>query len=28
MADPGDAISFPYQGIEMASMSMRCVRFG
>lgn len=23
-----DAVSFPYAGIEMASMSMRCVRFG
>ncbi len=28
MAAPDDAIAFPYQGIEMASMSMRCIRFG
>ena len=28
MASPDDGITFPYVGIEMASMSMRCVRFG
>ena len=28
MRGDDDAISFPYRGIEMASMSMRCVRFG
>ena len=28
MATPDDEITFPYVGIEMASMSMRCVRFG
>jgi 4,5-DOPA dioxygenase extradiol len=28
MATPGDPVTFPYEGIEMASMSMRCVRFG
>jgi 4,5-DOPA dioxygenase extradiol len=26
--DDGEEITFPYVGIEMASMSMRCVRFG
>jgi 4,5-DOPA dioxygenase extradiol len=28
MADDNDAASFTHTGIEMASMSMRCVRFG
>jgi 4,5-DOPA dioxygenase extradiol len=28
MAATDDRITFPYTGIEMASMSMRCVRFG
>lgn len=28
MRTADDALSFPYVGIEMASMSMRCVRFG
>jgi 4,5-DOPA dioxygenase extradiol len=28
MASPGEGVMFPYTGIEMASMSMRCVRFG
>ena len=28
MATPEDEVTFPYVGIEMASMSMRCVRFG
>ena len=28
MAAPGDEVTFPYEGIEMASMSMRCMRFG
>ena len=28
MATPDDKVTFPYTGIEMASMSMRCVRFG
>jgi 4,5-DOPA dioxygenase extradiol len=28
MRTASDEISFPYTGIEMASMSMRCVRFG
>lgn len=28
MADDKDAISFPFEGIDMGSMSMRCVRFG
>ena len=28
MASPGERVTFPYTGIEMASMSMRCVRFG
>jgi 4,5-DOPA dioxygenase extradiol len=28
MATAEDGITFPYEGIEMASMSMRCVRFG
>jgi 4,5-DOPA dioxygenase extradiol len=28
MATPDDEVTFPYVGIEMASMSMRCVRFG
>ncbi len=28
MATDDDRVSFPYTGIEMASMSMRCVRFG
>jgi len=27
MAGPEDEVTFPYTGIEMASMSMRCVRF-
>ena len=28
MSDAGDEVGFPYTGIELASMSMRCVRFG
>ena len=28
MATAAEAVTFPYEGIEMASMSMRCVRFG
>jgi 4,5-DOPA dioxygenase extradiol len=28
MRTPDDKVTFPYTGIEMASMSMRCVRFG
>jgi 4,5-DOPA dioxygenase extradiol len=28
MADESDEVTFPYTGIDMASMSMRCVRFG
>jgi len=28
MADETDHVDFPYTGIDMASMSMRCVRFG
>ena len=28
MSDAGDEVGFPYAGIELASMSMRCVRFG
>jgi 4,5-DOPA dioxygenase extradiol len=28
MAAPDDEVTFPYTGIELASMSMRCVRFG
>ena len=28
MAGERDEVTFPYEGIEMASMSMRCVRFG
>jgi 4,5-DOPA dioxygenase extradiol len=28
MASAGEEVTFPYAGIEMASMSMRCVRFG
>lgn len=28
MATSEDEVTFPYAGIEMASMSMRCVRFG
>ncbi len=28
MATAEDEVTFPYVGIEMASMSMRCVRFG
>jgi 4,5-DOPA dioxygenase extradiol len=28
MAGEGDEVTFPYECIEMASMSMRCVRFG
>ena len=28
MSDASDDVSFPFAGIEMASMSMRCVRFG
>ena len=28
MADEIDPVSFPHTGIDMASMSMRCVRFG
>jgi 4,5-DOPA dioxygenase extradiol len=28
MAVAGDSVTFPYEGIEMASMSMRCARFG
>jgi 4,5-DOPA dioxygenase extradiol len=28
MRTPEDRVSFPYTAIEMASMSMRCVRFG
>jgi len=28
MADDGDVVSFPHTGIDMASMSMRCIRFG
>ncbi len=28
MREPGDEVSFPHTGIDMASMSMRCVRFG
>ena len=28
MSDEGEAVSFPHVGIDMASMSMRCVRFG
>jgi 4,5-DOPA dioxygenase extradiol len=28
MASTADSVVFPYEGIEMASMSMRCVRFG
>ena len=28
MRDGNDEVTFPYTGIEMASMSMRCVRFG
>jgi 4,5-DOPA dioxygenase extradiol len=28
MSDAGDEVDFPYTGIELASMSMRCVRFG
>lgn len=28
MSSEHDAVTFPYEGIEMASMSMRCVRFG
>lgn len=28
MSDPDDEITFPHTGIDMASMSMRCVRFG
>ena len=28
MCSPDDEISFPYTGLEMATMSMRCVRFG
>jgi 4,5-DOPA dioxygenase extradiol len=28
IADESDAVSFPHSGIDMASMSMRCVRFG
>ncbi len=28
MATPADEVTFPYVGMEMASMSMRCVRFG
>lgn len=28
MGTPEDKVTFPYEGIEMASMSMRCVRFG
>lgn len=28
MRDPDDEVTFPHVGIEMGSMSMRCVRFG
>ena len=28
MRADGDAVTFPHTGIDMASMSMRCVRFG
>jgi 4,5-DOPA dioxygenase extradiol len=28
MRTDSDSVSFPYEGIELASMSMRCVRFG
>ena len=28
MVEPEHEVTFPYTGIEMASMSMRCVRFG
>lgn len=28
MCESADRVSFPYAGIDMASMSMRCVRFG
>ena len=28
MSDERDALSFPHSGVEMGSMSMRCVRFG
>ncbi len=28
MRDAADGVTFPYEGIDMASMSMRCVRFG
>ena len=28
MRADGDSVTFPYTGIDMASMSMRCVRFG
>ena len=28
MATAADPVTFPYVGIDMASMSMRCVRFG
>ncbi len=28
MVAEGDTVTFPYAGIDMASMSMRCVRFG
>jgi len=28
MADPGESVTFPYTGIDMATMSMRCVRWG
>jgi 4,5-DOPA dioxygenase extradiol len=28
MRSSDDAVTFPYEGIDMASMSMRCVRFG
>jgi 4,5-DOPA dioxygenase extradiol len=28
MASADDEVTFPYVGIDSASMSMRCVRFG
>lgn len=28
MSEPGERVTFPHAGIDMASMSMRCVRFG
>lgn len=28
VSDDSDSVTFPYAGIELASMSMRCVRFG